>query len=222
MNEENITPEQMPVAPIKPKNNKLIIIVVGILVILIIIALAYLLGSKKSNTTTVAETSPTIESTVSASSGTEPGAPALFSATVTAATVSTATGQTYSNDDFGFSLVYPKTETARVINGATETVAFEITPNSGDGQSISFYHSDQSLETIVSGARTDMPSGYSVSEFSETIGGEPATELMITKQSDSSQNLNIYVKHNSNIYEIIGASSDQTIPTLIQSLQFTK
>jgi len=143
--------------------------------------------------------------------------------TTPATTDVTATWKTYTNSIYGFSVKYPATETPRVINAANVTVDFEITPNSGDGQSVSFYQTSKSLATIVAGAKADMPSGFSVSSSSITIGGETATKLIITKNDNSqSPGINIYVIHGGSVYEIISDQSDTNFDSFLSTFKFTK
>jgi len=134
---------------------------------------------------------------------------------------------TNSTSPYLFSVKYPSTETPRVIDKVYTTVAFEITPNGdistqNNGQTISFYQTNDPLKVVVEMAKADLPSDYSVATFPETVGDEPAIEMMVTKPSDSSRALYIFVKHNEILYEIAGLSSDQNLPMLVQSLEFAK
>ncbi len=146
--------------------------------------------------------------------------------------LSLASVKTYTGfiSPYLFSVNYPSTETPRVVsspNNSGATVNFEITPNGntaiqGNGQSISYLQTSESLADWVAGAKKDMPSGYTVTSFNETVSGEPAIELQLIKQSDSSIGFNLYVKHGGIMYELIGAGTDQNFPAFVQSLQFTK
>ncbi|MCX6812602.1 MAG: PsbP-related protein [Candidatus Berkelbacteria bacterium] len=157
------------------------------------------------------------QSLATAQSATATTTPTTTPTTSTATTTDpTAEWKTYTNATYKFSVKYPSSATPKEINAASFTVDF-------GSESISAFSSTESLTTWVSGAITDLPTGYTYTKASTTLDGVAATKLTVTKPNSSdAPAIWIFSVNSGKHYEVMSDTSDTNFSNFIATFKFTK